>query len=196
MVKKKNTKGSAKKEIIKNSAAKLFKEKGYSAASMRELASSVGVEAASLYNHINSKSELLHTICYNVAERFISNIDEVEKQEEKAIVKLERLLRFHISEMLDHYEEVYVSDREWRQLDEPYLDEYRELRRDYRKRFSAIIQLGIDEKEFKEIDSNTAVMIFLNAMGAIDQWHRIVHKIERLALEDNFITLLLEGIKK
>ena len=112
MVKKKNTKGSAKKEIIKNSAAKLFKEKGYSAASMRELASAVGVEAASLYNHINSKSEILQEICATVADRFISNIAEVEKLNEKAIVKLEKLLRFHISEMLDQYEEVYVSDRE------------------------------------------------------------------------------------
>ena len=41
-----------KEEIIKT-AAKLFKEKGYSAVTMRDLASEMGIKAASLYNHID-----------------------------------------------------------------------------------------------------------------------------------------------
>ncbi|MFX9050258.1 helix-turn-helix domain-containing protein, partial [Acinetobacter baumannii] len=57
----------SRKEVIIEKAAILFKEKGFKAASMRELADIVGVEAASLYNHIKSKNELLNIICFDVA---------------------------------------------------------------------------------------------------------------------------------
>jgi hypothetical protein len=98
--------------------------------------------------------------------------------------------------MLENYEEVYVCDREWRNLDEPDLTKCREGRRSYRKRFSAIVQQGIDEKTIKAIDANTAVMIFLNGMAAIDQWHRVVHKVDSKQLEENMISILIEGLKK
>jgi len=50
-----------KKEIIKT-ATMLFKEKGYSAVTMRDIAKALGIKAASLYNHINSKQHILRDI--------------------------------------------------------------------------------------------------------------------------------------
>jgi hypothetical protein len=41
--------------------------------------------------------------------------------------------------MLENFEEVYVNDREWRYLSEPYFSNYQNQRRSYRKRFAAII---------------------------------------------------------
>lgn len=195
MAKIKTTENNSKREFIISEASKLFKEKGYKASSMRELAARVGVEAASLYNHIDSKEDLLNAICMNVANRYTSHISELENLDSTVIHKIERLLRFHVREMMDNYEEVYVTDHDWRNMNEPHLSEYREMRRNYRKRFAAIVQEGIDSKEFKAVDANSAVMIFINAIGAVDQWHRIVHKVNRKDLEDNIITILVEGIK-
>lgn len=196
MAKIKTTENNSKRDFIIAHSAKLFKEKGYKAASMRELAARVGVEAASLYNHIQSKEDLLNAICMNVANRYTSHISDVESQEGAVIDKIERLLRFHVREMMDNYEEVYVTDHDWRNMDEPHLSEYREMRRDYRRRFASIVQEGIDLKEIKEVDANSAVMIFINAIGAVDQWHRIVHKVNSKDLEDNIITILVQGVKK
>jgi hypothetical protein len=131
-----------------------------------------------------------------VGDRFFDIMEQVEKEESPIVVKIEKLLRFHVKQMLENYEEVYVCDREWRNLDEPDLSKCREGRRSYRKRFSAIVQQGIDEKTIKAIDANTAVMIFLNAMAAIDQWHRVVHKVDSKQLEENMISILIEGLKK
>src|SRR3954463_9654655 len=63
-------KNSTKKEVIIQKAAFLFKSKSFAAASMRELAEALGVEAASLYNHIGSKNELLQAICSRIANKF------------------------------------------------------------------------------------------------------------------------------
>ena len=48
MARIRNKKNSSKKDTIIEKASKLFREKGFGAASMRDLAENVGVEAASL----------------------------------------------------------------------------------------------------------------------------------------------------
>src|SRR5690242_9589216 len=121
MARIRTAKDVSRKEVILKAAAALFREKGYKAASMRDLAERVGVEAASLYNHIRSKSELLHDICFDVANIFGEHINQVETSDKRPIEKLEILLRFHIQQMIKNFQEVYVSDREWRYLENPYL---------------------------------------------------------------------------
>ena len=73
----------------------MFKDKGFAASSMRDLAETVGIEAASLYNHIRSKNEMLESICFDVANRFTIFMDEIESISQGSIKKIETLLRFH-----------------------------------------------------------------------------------------------------
>src|SRR4028119_2154545 len=155
MAKIKNKQNGTKKEAIIETAAALFRKKGFSATSMRDLAEHLGVEAASLYNHIQSKSEILQEICFNVATLFTNNISSVEHMNVSAIEKVEALLRFHINQMIYHYENVYVSDREWKHLEDPYLSDYQNQRRLYRKRFASIIEEGITNNEIKRMDAPT-----------------------------------------
>jgi AcrR family transcriptional regulator len=88
-----------KREVIIQKAAQLFKSKSYTAASMRELAETLGVEAPSLYNHIGSKSELLQAICFKVGNQFTSQIDKIENSRLSAIKKI----RSHYSFSYSHH---------------------------------------------------------------------------------------------
>ena len=195
MARIKTEKNGSRKDVIVRKAATLFREKGYKAASMRDLAEAVGVEAASLYNHIKSKSELLHELVFNVANRFVLKIDEIESEEISSLKKMEKILRFHIVEMIHQYEEVYVSDREWKHLSDPYLSNYQNQRRVYRKRLAAIIEEGIRNKEIKPIDAPTVVLIFLHAVSGIESWHRSTKKISAEELEQNMVAILIDGLK-
>jgi AcrR family transcriptional regulator len=152
---------STKKEVIIEKASRLFREKGFGAASMRDLAEHVGVEAASLYNHIQSKSEILQTICFKVANEFITNLEVVESSQQSTLKKMETIIRLHIRMMLDQYEYVYISDHEWRHLPEPYLSNFLNQRRNYRKRLGDIIEEGIAKGEMKAIEPYTAVLVIL-----------------------------------
>jgi AcrR family transcriptional regulator len=196
MAKIKNNRNSTRKEVIIAEAAKLFREKGFSATSMRDLAEHVGVEAASLYNHISSKAEILQEICFKVANQFMTHIEEVDNSQLSAIAKIEEILRFHIRQMVEHYEEVYVSDREWKHLTEPYMQNMQSQRRAYRQRIALIIEDGIRKGEIKPIDAPTAVLIMLHAVSGIESWHRSTKKIEGNVLEDNMVMILVEGLKK
>ncbi|MSP07990.1 MAG: TetR/AcrR family transcriptional regulator [Chitinophagaceae bacterium] len=195
MARIKTEKNGSRKDVIVRKAATLFREKGYKAASMRDLAEAVGVEAASLYNHIKSKSELLHELVFSVANKFVLKMDEIESENISSLEKMEKLLRFHITEMINNYEEVYVSDREWKHLSDPYLSNYQNQRRVYRKRIAAIIEEGIRNKEIKTIDAPTVVLIFLHAVSGIESWHRSTKKITATELEQNMVTILIDGLK-
>lgn len=174
----------------------MFREKGFAATSMRDLAESVGIEAASLYNHIRSKNEILEAICFDVANRFNTNMEVMEAGNQGTIQKVELLLRFHIQQMIDQYEEVYVCDREWKHLEEPYLSNFHNQRRTYRKRFAAIIEAGIQKNEIRNIDAPTAILILLHAVSGIESWHRSRAKINAEELEDNMVMIMIDGLRK
>ncbi len=189
-------KKASKKGLILLKAAAMFRQRGFSATSMRDLAEAVGIEAASLYNHIRSKQEILEAICFEMANLFNEHMDQVEASTENTIAKIEQVLRFHIRQIIDNYEQVFVTDREWRHLEEPYLSNFQTQRRTYRKRFAALIEQGIDKKEIRRIDAPTAVLILLHAIGGIESWHRSRKKINARELEDNMLTILVDGLRK
>ncbi len=191
----KQKKNNPRKEVILEKAAHLFRKHGFNATSMRDLAENVGVEAASLYNHINSKAELLQEICFRIANKFTAFMDDVISNERTATDKIEQILRFHIREMLHNYEEVYVSDREWKHLTDPYLSNFKNQRRTHRQRIAAIIEDGIRKNEIKKIDAPTAVLILLHAVSGIESWHRSKEKISGEQLEENMVQILVGGLK-
>ena len=196
MAKIQSKKNSTKKEVILEKASKLFREKGFGAASMRDLAEHVGVEAASLYNHIQSKSEILQAICFKVANEFISHLEVVEASNQSTLKKMETIIRLHIRMMLDQYEYVYISDHEWRHLPEPYLSNFLNQRRSYRKRLADLIEQGIQKGEMKNIEPYVAVLTILSAVSGIDSWQRSRKSISAEVLETNMVTYLIEGLKK
>jgi AcrR family transcriptional regulator len=195
-MKKIERKKASKKGLILQRAATMFRERGFAASSMRDLAETVGIEAASLYNHIRSKNEILESICFDVANIFNEKIQEVESGRQSNINKIESLLRFHIEQMVDNYENVIVSDREWRHLDEPYRANFQHQRRTYRKRFAAIIEDGIVKGEIRRIDAATAVLIMLHAINGIESWHRSKVKMNADELANNMIRILIDGLRK
>ena len=196
MAKIQSKRNSTKKEVIIEKASRLFREKGFGAASMRDLAEHVGVEAASLYNHIQSKSEILQTICFKVANEFMTNLEAVEASNQSTLKKMETIIRLHIRMMLEQYEYVYISDHEWRHLPEPYLSNFLNQRRSYRKRLADIIEDGTAKGEMKAIDPYTAVLVILSAISGIDSWQRSRKSTTAESLESNMVKYLLEGLKR
>jgi hypothetical protein len=122
-------------------------------------------------------------------------MDEIESSTIPSIKKIEQLLRFQINQMVENYEMVYVSDREWKHLSEPYLSNFQAQRRNYRKRFAGIIEQGMKKNEIRSIDAPTAVLIMLHAISGIESWHRSKKKINAKELEDNMLTIMIDGLR-
>lgn len=189
-------KNTTKKDLIIEKAAALFRIRGFNAASMRELAEMVGVEAPSLYNHIGSKSELLQAICFKIANEFTSHLERVENTKSGNVIKIENIIRFHICMMLDEFDEVFVANHEWKHLKEPYLSTFLNQRRSYEKRFVALIETGIKTKELKNINPYVAVLTILSAVRGLEFWQRHKKNLGAQVLQDDMVTHLLKGMIK
>jgi TetR/AcrR family transcriptional regulator, cholesterol catabolism regulator len=188
-------KNGSKKDVITRKAKALFRKKGFSATSMRDIAESIGVEAPSLYNHIQSKHEILKDICFRIGKLFTDYLREIEFSGKSNLDKIESIIRFHISMMIDEFESVYISDHEWKHLREPYLTDFKNQRRNYRLRLAAILKKGIDSKEINVIDPYVAVLTILSALSGIEGWQSSGKKIDAKLLEKNMAKLLIEGLR-
>lgn len=58
------------KETILYKALIMFSEKGYEGVSMRDIASEVGIKAASIYNHFKSKEDIFNSLIKMMDERY------------------------------------------------------------------------------------------------------------------------------
>lgn len=196
MAKIKPGKNATKKDVITQKASALFKVKGYSSASMRELAEAVGVEAPSLYNHIGSKAELLQAICFKVANDFTMYLGVTENAPVNIVTKIENIIRFHIQMMLNNFDEVFVANHEWKHLKDPYLSNFLNQRRGYEKKLVALIEAGIKTKEFKTINPYVSVLTILSAVRGLEFWQRHKQNVDTRVLEDDMVNHLLRGMLK
>ncbi|MEP6926526.1 MAG: TetR/AcrR family transcriptional regulator [Ginsengibacter sp.] len=188
-------KNGSKKDAITRKASALFMKKGFPATSMRDIAEAIGVEAPSLYNHIESKNEILKDVCFRIARLFTNHLREVELSPELYLSKIESIIRFHISMMVEEYESVYISEHEWKHLPGPLLNDFKTRRRNYRLRLAAILQKGIDNKEIGIINPYVAVLTILSAISGIESWQRSGKKVDAKSLEENMVKILVEGLR-
>ncbi len=186
----------SKKDAILKKAASLFRAKGFKASSMRELALKIGIEAPSLYNHIGSKSELLQDICFKIANDFNQQLSTVEASSAAVVTQLEKLIRFHISMMMESFDEVYVSNHEWKYLEEPALSEFLQQRKQYETRMVQLLNKGIANKELKHVHPQVAVLTILSAVRGLEFWQRYKKEIDAEVLASNMVNHLLTGLRK
>ena len=91
-----------RKSEILNVATNLITEKGYNAVSMRDIARGMDMKAASLYNHISGKQDILSISILKVAELFTQGMNAVLELEATSTEKLTLLIHLHIDISVNH----------------------------------------------------------------------------------------------
>lgn len=183
-----------KDEIIQTSAI-LFKKKGFSAVTMRDIAKAMGIKAASLYNHIKSKQEILSEIIISLAEQFTKEMKVIRNSDETSIDKLKQIVALHVNITTNNPFGMASLNSDWMHLENE-LDYYLKLRKNYENDFRNIIEKGIEENEL--FSGNSEVMLFsiLSTLRSLYIW---LPKKEDLDIEkftNELSLILINGINK
>lgn len=186
----------SRKEEISLCAARLFRKKGYKATSMRSIADEVGIKAASIYNHVNSKQEILQDLLLAMAVRFSNEMQAVQDSSLSVEGKLERLIALHIRLTADHTDAIALIAGEWVHLEGEAKTQYIALRDTYEKDFKAILAAGIEEGVLKKIDIDIMLFSTLSTLRWLYSWYRKNKSYNLIELERAMIACLLGGIKK
>jgi AcrR family transcriptional regulator len=182
-----------KTEIV-NVSAKLFKEKGYSAVTMRDIAQAMDIKAASLYNHIKSKQEILVLIIIEIAEEFTLVMSKVVISSESAIKKIERIIQLHIDITLRDSNALACLNNDWMHLEDKDLNYFIKMREDYEDNFKVIVKKGIQEGEIKNYNLDIIIFSILSTLRTLYIWYDKTNKLSSKSLTDNMIKVLLNGI--
>lgn len=184
---------SEKKRHIINAAADLFQDRGYSATSMRALATKVGLEPSSIYSHINSKEDLLVEICMNCSELFTQGMQSICTSETLADEKIKSLIRLHIQMAYQHPASVTVFNDEWTFLPDDTKIIFLSLRKDYENNFKRILIDGKTQDLFEFEDQDLVFSIIMNMLN----WpYSATKKYKKSLVESKLVTAILKILYK
>lgn len=182
-----------KTEII-NISATLFKEKGYSAVTMRDIAQAMHIKAASLYNHIKSKHEILSLIVIAIAEEYTHTISDIVASDQTAVQKLEKVIQLHIDITVRNPEALASLNNDWMHLPPAELAYFLKMREEYEEMFRSIIKKGIADGEFKKQNPEVIIFSMLSTLRTLYLWYGKKKDFTPKILKDNLPEILLRGI--
>ncbi|WP_420574895.1 TetR/AcrR family transcriptional regulator [Kordia sp.] len=187
-------KSETRKEEIVRTAEMLFKKKGYSAVTMRDIAQAMGIKAASLYNHIQSKQQILSDIIIQIGEQFTAGMSEIlSNQEATSIQKLEQIIKLHVQITMDNPSKMATMNNDWMHL-EGKLDYYLQLRRNYEESFRQILEDGIQNGELKNLDIEIILFSILSTLRSLYLWIPKKEDIIKENLIGKLSQVLLTGV--
>ncbi|MGH8387918.1 MAG: TetR/AcrR family transcriptional regulator [Pseudomonas sp.] len=143
----------------RNQALSLFASKGYRNVGMRELASALGINCGSLYNHIESKEALLFEFFEELYELLRLKAERIQRR--AAPGRLRAIIEMHLelhTRMPCHFQ---LVEREWPSLSEPWLSQAATLRH----RYEQIVAQALDHPP-SELNCESSVVTLLNQAPA------------------------------
>jgi AcrR family transcriptional regulator len=186
---------SRKQEILQE-AQHLFSKKGYSDASMRDLADMLGVKAASLYSNFDSKETMLWEIAIRCARDFHERLSPIFLSSLPADEKLTQMLEAHIEVIIKNIHASAIFFREWRYLGEARKEIYAISQKEYQERFMEVIRQGIKEGVFRPVKVEFAALTMLSAMNWIHKWYDPNGKMGVEEIKEELVQQVLGGIRK
>jgi AcrR family transcriptional regulator len=152
-----------------DAAARLFREQGFHATSMRDIAKAVGMLSGSIYYHFDSKEEMLLAVYQEGERRVAEAVDAAVAAETEPWRRLEAASAAHLRALIAHrdYSQVMIqtSPREAGGAE----GRIRDLRRDYEQRFRRLID---DLTLPPEIDRRYLRLLLFGALNWSPIWYR------------------------
>lgn len=183
-----------RKEEIVAVASRLFKEKGYNAVSMRDIAQVMGIKAASLYNHIQGKQEILSTLILEVAQEFTLGMSNVIETRATPIEKITGVIELHIDITVNYSEGLAALSNDWMHLENEDLTDFVKMRENYEENFRKIIKEGIEKEEIKAHHPEVILFSILSTLRSLYVWYQKRGKLDVNVLKKDMVAVLLNGI--
>jgi AcrR family transcriptional regulator len=187
---------SSRRNQIMNVSLDMMRQLGYQSTSMREIAAALNIEAASLYNHITGKEEILRVTCFGLGNQLLLAMNEVNDIYFNAAEKLRMLVKNHIHILTTDLNAGWVFIHEWRNLSEKNRLEFIALRDKYEAGIIEILQQGKDEGVFNEVNNKFAALTLLSSLNWVVEWYKPQGDMSPEEVAEKLTDFILTGLKK
>jgi AcrR family transcriptional regulator len=183
-----------RKQQIEDAASTLFRERGYAATSVRDIAQVLNLQGGSLYSHVASKEDMLWAIVVRAADRFNTEVGPIAASELPASVKLRDMVRAHVGVVTTIQKDAAVFLHEWRFLSDERRLNIAARRDDYERLFRRVIADGVDSGDFIKVNPRLTATAILSALNGIATWYRPDGELSADEIADQHASLFLDGL--
>lgn len=182
-----------REEVIATAAA-VFAERGYQATSMSDLTEATGLAAGGLYHYIESKEQLLISICDALIEPLLEQARAIVAREAPATEHLHELLRAWLAHIEAHRDHMLVFAQERHVIErEPQWRDVRRQRKAFEQILDDVLARGEQDGTMTFADRNLTLLALLGMVNHTPQWMRPRGRLSAEQIADGYCDLILRA---
>ena len=170
---------SISRDLILESAAQVFCQKGYNGASMADIAKVVGLQKATLYHHFGSKQEILAELLDRAMEIVTENMTQVLQLDCRPDEKIKLAMRAYLQVLCEQPDLSSVLLLEYRSLEKELYKRHILNRDKFEMMWRDLIREGVDSGILHGESVSMTVWALLGVMNWTITWYRSGRKIIR-----------------
>jgi AcrR family transcriptional regulator len=194
MNKSKKMSPSKEQEII-SVAARLFKEKGYRATTLEDIAAAVGMLKGSLYYYIRSKEELLYLVVRDPIRQAYGTLEEIVTSDAPATAKIAQAILNHMTVFHEHYPHIAVYLHDYHHLMQKLQKNIIETPKHYQRLWATLLQQGVENGELRaDLDIKVTAYAILGMCNWVYRWYNPHGALSAGEVAEVFTKLILTGL--
>ncbi|MBN1829248.1 MAG: TetR family transcriptional regulator [Deltaproteobacteria bacterium] len=187
---------STTKGQIKQASIDLFREKGYYATSISDIARNCGIQKSSIYYHYATKQDILFdifkTTMVDLEEYVVKALSAAENFE----AKLKEAIKAHIFFHVDRQKEAFIADSELRGLTAENYKAIVRMRDRYDSIFQRIIQDGIEAGDFLVKDLKILSYVIITMCTAVTNYFRPEGRLSKEEIATLYSDFIITAMKR
>lgn len=157
-------------------AAAVFQERGYEGATMADIARKVNLTPGSLYHHFPAgKRDLLLEVLNSGLDVVLDKLDAILALQLPPAETLRRMIAAHVESVTSNVPvgaAMVFEIRALMVLDDPARDAFLQRRDAFEGRFRQVVESGIRDGAFRQIDPGVFTKALLGAQNWVSVWYR------------------------
>ena len=190
--------GSPLQRRLAAAAVELFYRQGARATSVRQITEACGLTPGALYNHFQSKDQLLYVVVRDIHLRLESVLTEARAAVAgDPVAELSAIVGVYVARHSDHRETARVANREFALLTGERYDEVVAIRRRLRDEVVDVLLAGQKKQVFDLVGGDDRTAAVLTALPILDmcvhisEWFHQHRPLSHADLEARYVGLAL-----
>lgn len=187
--------GNGRREQIIDVATGLFRQKGYHATSLDDIADAIGFTKPAIYYYFKSKDDILFAIIDDIVDQGLRRIQAVASREASATERMHDLLVENTRVILENLNANTVFYNERGLLSAEHERAIRARERGYTKIVEDLYVEGVENGEFIDVDPHIATSTLLGASIWSYRWFDPEGELSIDEIAEGIARILLEGYR-
>ncbi|HTS14087.1 MAG TPA: TetR/AcrR family transcriptional regulator [Candidatus Sulfotelmatobacter sp.] len=181
---------------LHEAATRLFRQRGFHATSMQDLAEDLGMNRGSLYHYIDAKDDLLWTIVSGAMTRLDASVRPILESADPVPDRLAGAIAAHLAFAAAHGDELALVQIELRALPAERRAALVAQRDAYEAAWREAIRHGVADGSLRAVDVRLASIAILSVCNWFTQWYRPDGALGVPAVGREFAGLFLDGLRE